>query len=624
MYLKSMVKAVTLSLTTALIFAACQHEAPSLPADKTLQDKALQDTAARSFDLSISTDVDLPAGLAKSTGRGARFVLEEGKHGHLRPRIDFALSSYHTKLYLRRKGSTDPKELFSVTIKDGEWQVRDVEGNKIHLGIGQNGKPHLRKLEPVMGGGIVAGFHPFDAREHYPKKEPLFGEEWEAAAIICKGDLHENPDPLMQGRIAHFPKGVFTPVEAIVRQLDPNFEEDWIPEGAANDPFNPSDPNLPFRQDGAWLVYPRVATYNYSSWDAYNEKRKNFEKLPQLYLELLKVFAARYDAYKADYAAHKSAYYREGEENLRTVIDKRAPRYKELAKSYEPKKENRSYYISLYSQYRTLFDQLKAMYPTGSVEQKRFIDTYSGEEKLLVEDYLDSFSSEMDIPFCADWTPVVIDEQKNGRPLLKIRLKAKSPGSILHYELSKAPEGARALSAPGRQTFRDASAAAGGDQAIKWLDNLETNAGTHYGALWYDQNGTTVHWKRGAWLDDYQDPNGNRYTYHRSMHNRLPIDGYRTGISQQALESGTVHILYFVMPPYEGESVTSPETSFWLSEKEWKVSGSGPYHAYQEKTSPTYMLRKGSTGAFESKYTNTTTTFKPNAIHYVSLQWQKQ
>ena len=113
-------------------------------------DQALQDTAARSFDLSISTDVDLPAGLAKSTGRGARFVLEEGKHGHLRPRIDFALSSYHTKLYLRRKGSTDPKELFSVTIKDGEWQVRDVEGNKIHLGIGQNGKPHLRKNKPVM------------------------------------------------------------------------------------------------------------------------------------------------------------------------------------------------------------------------------------------------------------------------------------------------------------------------------------------------------------------------------------------------------------------------------------------------------------------------------------------
>ena len=176
MYLKSMAKAVTLSLTTALIFAACQHEAPSLPADKTLQDKALQDTAARGFDLSISTDIDLPAGLAKSTGRGARFVLEEGKHSHLRPRIDFALSSYHTKLYLRRKGSTDPKELFSVTIKDGEWQVRDVEGNKIHLGIGQNGKPHLRKLEPVMGGGIVAGFHPFDAREHYPKNEPLFGE----------------------------------------------------------------------------------------------------------------------------------------------------------------------------------------------------------------------------------------------------------------------------------------------------------------------------------------------------------------------------------------------------------------------------------------------------------------
>lgn len=526
MYLKSMAKAVTLSLTTAFIFAACQHEAPSLPADKTLQDKALQDTAARSFDLSISTDVDLPAGLAKSTGRGARFVLEEGKHGHLRPRIDFSLSSYHTKLYLRRKGSTDPKELFSVTIKDGEWQVRDVEGNKIHLGIGQNGKPYLRKDKPIMmdskvfGVRIVTGFHPFDAIEHYPKKEPLFGEEWEAAAIICKGELNEDPDPLKQGIIAPFPKGVFTPVEAIVRRFDPDFEEGAIPQGRSNDPFDPSDSNLPFRQDGAWLVYPRVATYNYSSWDAYNEKRKNFKKNPQI--------------------------------------------------------------------------------------------------------SLDSFSSEMDIPFCADWTPVVIEEQENGIPLLKIRLKAKSPGSILHYELSKAPEGARALSAPGRQTFREGSAAAGGDQSIQWLDNLETNAGTHYGTLWYDQNGTTVHWKRGAWLDNYQDPNGNSYTYHRSMHNRLPIDGYRTGISQQALESGTVHILYFVMPPYEGESVASPETSFWLSEKEWKVSGSGPYHAYEEKTSPTYMLRKGSAGAFESKYTNTTTKFKPNAIHYVSLQWKKQ
>ena len=57
----------------------------------------------------------------------------------------------------------------------------------------------------IFGVRVVTGFHPFDAIEHYPKKDPLFGEEWEAAAIICKGELHEDPHPSKQGIVAPLP-----------------------------------------------------------------------------------------------------------------------------------------------------------------------------------------------------------------------------------------------------------------------------------------------------------------------------------------------------------------------------------------------------------------------------------
>ena len=116
------------------------------------------------------------------------------------------------------------------------------------------------------------------------------------------------------------------------------------------------------------------------------------------------------------------------------------------------------------------------------------------------------------------------------------------------------------------------------------------------------------------------------------MHNRLPIegDGYRKGVkrpgvSQRSLDKGeTIHVLYFLMPPYEGETVATPTTKFWLSQRKWADGESEEeYHNYVELSSPAYQLRKGASGTFSREYTNTTTRLKPNAIHHVSLQWTK-
>ena len=129
---------------------------------------------------------------------------------------------------------------------------------------------------------------------------------------------------------------------------------------------------------------------------------------------------------------------------------------------------------------------------------------------------------DMEIPFCSDWQNVEVDE----RGVVGVELQAKSPGMILHYELThdnvdampdpKPIASARGLSFASRrakQSFRSKNESV--EDLIKLspkaLDNLKSTACTFYGALWYDQVGNKVHWSRGKinlteYMDQYDEP----------------------------------------------------------------------------------------------------------------------
>ena len=511
MHIKRIVLAMALPLATACIFTACSHEDLS-PKEKSTHSEATEKTSEKEIAFSITADISLPAEQKASSAREVYLYLDLDDEKH-RPHIDFSYrnSNYQTKLYLRKKGSTNPKEIFSVTIENKDWVNKDPSEGKIKLSREEGNLLH--KELPTN--------YPFAPADHFPKVEPKKGEQWEAAAIICVGDkpatYKTDPKSLAAGYLSRWPA-----MEVASRvSAQPGTGKYYNETSFSGDKYKDA-----FRQDGIWLVYPRVASFSYKDKAAYNANR-----------------------------------------GLRGT----------------------------------------------------------------------NFYSKMDIPFCADWTPVHMNE-KGGKLVLGISLKAKSPGSILHYELNSSTGSARALNSTHRQTFRGSGGGAGGGSydPTELVDNLETNAGTHYGALWYDQKGTTVHWQRGEWLDSYTarniDGTEETYTYHRSMHNRLPIegDGYRKGVkrpgvSQRSLDKGeTIHVLYFLMPPYEGETVATPTTKFWLSQRKWADGESQEeYHNYVELSSPAYQLRKGASGTFSKEYINTTTRLKPNAIHHVSLQWTK-
>ena len=675
MQIKHLAKALAWSLTAAFVFTACQSEEVTAPEQRTPKRVSKQRPSA-TIQLSISSDIILPKGLINSISRSTSFMLEDGKNHHLRPRIDFTLSSYKTKLYLRKKGSTDPKEIFSVTIEDGDWQVRDVLGNKIHLSAGMNAHPRLDKAIPELDvyedtdgefyeNSSGVGFHPYAPASHYPKAVPQLGEEWEAAAIICSGDLKEDPyNPGQVDTDTPFPSAVCTPVRMLHSIITAATGAGYIHSDF--DTTTP-DPNLPFRQDGVWLVYPRGISYRYKSLDDYHGLKPLINNLPRLYKELLQAFADRYEDYKADYAAAPGDY--EGGVAARASLHNRADTYIDLAANYDPDDEKKSNYVALSRQYKALYQDAQWLYRKGSPEKQAFVRRYEAPGMLLAPGAtMQDVVAEMDIPFCADWTPISIYEE-DGKPVLQIHgLKAKSPGSILHYELnfpssttatpSMLPSptaGGRALAYGARRSSFRGMTPGGNDYGFiaPWdlLDNLQTNAGTHYGALWYDQTGNEVHWERGQWMGGYRefdDPieevdadYGNLdegyFAYHIPNKERMPIFHRTFGVKESELkENATYHVLYFLMPHYDSErksgAIPSPETKFWLKGK--KENGSKNYgNKYPEEYhffipydpdpySPDWTVQKE--GQAEGDDYVSTTQPKPNQIHWVRLTCRKK
>lgn len=239
---------------------------------------------------------------------------------------------------------------------------------------------------------------------------------------------------------------------------------------------------------------------------------------------------------------------------------------------------------------------------------------------------------DMEIPFCADWQNVEVDE----RGVVGVELQAKSPGMILHYELT--PDNVDAMPDPtpiasarglsfasrrAKQSFRGNTASAG--DLVKLspnaLDNLKSTACTFYGALWYDQDGNTVHWSRGQLdLTEYEDSSLN--TKYFMKKNTLSVY-VRSYVSQESLEQGAhCHMLYFVMPPYDGKKAPADaKTTFWLQPKEQDTDDLGEQPSDYSYLKLSYQLKKKG-GQFQNQYVSTT-KLSPGKIHWVRLQYKE-
>lgn len=239
---------------------------------------------------------------------------------------------------------------------------------------------------------------------------------------------------------------------------------------------------------------------------------------------------------------------------------------------------------------------------------------------------------DMEIPFCADWQNVEVDE----RGVVGVELQAKSPGMILHYELT--PDNVDAMPDPtpiasarglsfasrrAKQSFRGNTASAG--DLVKLspnaLDNLKSTACTFYGALWYDQDGNTVHWSRGQLdLTEYEDESLNSKYFMKK--NTLSVY-VRSYVSQESLEQGAhCHMLYFVMPPYDGKKAPADaKTTFWLQPKEQDTDDLGEQPSDYSYLNLSYQLKKKG-GTFQNQYVSRT-KLSPGKIHWVRLQYKK-
>lgn len=245
----------------------------------------------------------------------------------------------------------------------------------------------------------------------------------------------------------------------------------------------------------------------------------------------------------------------------------------------------------------------------------------------------------MEIPFCADWKDVEVDE----RGVVGVELQAKSPGMILHYELipddvDAQPDptpiaSARGLSLASRrakQSFRQFTDSKNAGANPNAVDNLKSTACTFYGALWYDQVGDKVHWSRGELdLTEYEDASAN-YKYFMKK-NTLSVYVRSASVTKEDLDKNShCHILYFVMPPYDGKSAPAgATTAFWLQPR--KVDTKDDYSSEQEfnEAQPSdysylplsYQLKKKG-GEFQNQYISRT-PLSPGKIHWVRLQYKE-
>lgn len=247
----------------------------------------------------------------------------------------------------------------------------------------------------------------------------------------------------------------------------------------------------------------------------------------------------------------------------------------------------------------------------------------------------------MEIPFCSDWKNVEIDE----RGVVGIELQAKSPGMILHYELipddvDAQPDptpiaSARGLSLASRRAKQEFRSPSGSTFSLEMpegaLDNLKSTACTFYGALYYDQEGNKVHWRKGNIdLTEYENETGGTNTFMKE--NTLSVFVRSSIVSEEDLKGNVhCHMLYFVMPPYDGnQAPADATTTFWIQPRELdnprsnydndKAFAEDQPSGYSYAKLSYQLKKKG--GTFENQYVSRT-KLSPGKIHWVRLQYKK-
>lgn len=140
--------------------------------------------------LRLSADLTLPTD-QRATAHGS--LIDIDMDNPKRAVVNLYNSDLRVKLYLRKKGSTDPKDIFSILV-DG-WGKMENRGGHLYLWGGTE-----TENDVDADGNPITTTTPFDREvyvneieiAHHPdrygpsgeKNLPRGGESWEAAAII--------------------------------------------------------------------------------------------------------------------------------------------------------------------------------------------------------------------------------------------------------------------------------------------------------------------------------------------------------------------------------------------------------------------------------------------------------
>lgn len=152
-----------------LSLSACQqHDLPQTSPTNTTPE------AGKSIELQFEGEA-LSFVYDQSQARMIGLAFDESHPKYL-PHIDVQGASFNTILYFRKKGSTNPADFFTVTLKDSQWEVR-----KFEKGADNVGKIYLSTLD---GSTYAAP----NLKVPAGKNAPVTGETWEIAAILGESD----------------------------------------------------------------------------------------------------------------------------------------------------------------------------------------------------------------------------------------------------------------------------------------------------------------------------------------------------------------------------------------------------------------------------------------------------
>lgn len=139
--MKSLFHSFLLPLVAGFLLFSCTQETPksemstSVPPSK----------AGRMIQLQIESGVTLPEVEYPTKPRLSRVDLDIS-HSKYRPSVNFSKTALQTRLYLRKKGSTRPEDIFCVIIRPQDWTKKTVENRKLILQGLSTGISRLLKM----------------------------------------------------------------------------------------------------------------------------------------------------------------------------------------------------------------------------------------------------------------------------------------------------------------------------------------------------------------------------------------------------------------------------------------------------------------------------------------------